>query len=99
MANLDQLFPDFLSMEVVTQAAFFHSYHERRKEDLLSAVRFIKKPSRKTKTDKLQATLSKEEMEMMKKLGLKAKDILTLMAAVEEEEDETEDEDEIESED
>lgn len=84
--NLQQLYPDFLSMP----ESFFEAYHSKRKEDLQSSTRFEKKPARTSKIGQLQRKLSTEELEMAKKLGLKAKDMISLIGAIVEEEEEEE---------
>jgi hypothetical protein len=90
MAKLEQLFPDFLLMQQTEMETFFASYHDRRAQDLLSETRFAKKESRKGAGEKLQDKLSPEELVMMKKLGLKLKDITSLVSAMQEETDEEE---------
>jgi hypothetical protein len=89
--KLEQLFPDFNSLSDSLQQEFFLAYHTRRSQDLLSEVRFIKPHTRKSRVEKLQ--LTDDELKLVKALGLKPKDLMTLMNAVPEEESEDEDED------
>lgn len=94
--RLEQLFTDFNSLSDSSQQEFFLAYHTRRAQDLLSEVRFIKPHTRKSRVEKLQ--LTDDELRLCKSLGLKPKDLMTLMNAVPEEEDEDDDQELLEEE-
>lgn len=71
---LEQLFPDFLALSWDEKVAFLRSYRESRARELERAPTKRRKAKAKAKTP----TLSTQEKEIIKQLGLKVKDLALL---------------------
>lgn len=70
--RFEDLYPNFLSMSESEQLSFFTDYYSRRTIDLSQTVIAkvpVKKERGKGKTEK-KISLTKEQFELMKKLGL-----------------------------
>ena len=71
--KLENLYPDFMSLDEPAQLFFIQEYRKRRALDLSSSVT-------KTKATTSNFDITDEEKVMMKLLGLKMKDIQALRA-------------------
>lgn len=94
--NLDQLFPDVLLMTPEEEQIFSDLYFSKRNQDLISEGRFADKTPRIKKTATPKVNLTEEEIVMMKMLGLKAKDLNSLMTSAIDDDSEDDEDDELE---
>lgn len=85
--KLRDLYPDYTQMTDNEQTSFIRAYRERRSEDLKVVTNF--------RIKKVSNSLSAEEKELLKALGLRAVDIKTLQSLNIENEEADSDEEEV----